>query len=87
MISKENFELAKPSLDFQTKERGIKFYSSRECWDTFFGWKKRERRILKGSKGFVVEIVFPYIKKKNGGINVYGFHHKRATLFSIDQTV
>ena len=41
MISKENFELAKPSLDFQTKERGIKFYSSREYWEHFSGEKEK----------------------------------------------
>ena len=87
MISQNNYELVKPFLDFQIKERGWDINFSRKDWDTFHGWKKRGKSIKKGSKGFRAEIVFPYIHSKRNNMIKHGFYHGKTTLFFfVDQT-
>ena len=49
MISQNNYELVKPFLDFQIKERGWDINFSRKDWDTFHGWKKRGKSIKTNS--------------------------------------
>lgn len=87
MISVNNYENIRTSLTWQLNDRGIKHSYTREEWDTFPGWKKRGKTIMKGSKGFDAEIVYPYLKKRNGGKIVNGFFYKRTKLFSIDQVL
>lgn len=41
MISQNNYELVKPFLYHQAKDRGWNQNFSRADWDTFSGWKKR----------------------------------------------
>ena len=86
MISQNNYELVKPFLDYQVKERGWNLNFSREDWDTFNGWKKRGKSIIKGNKGFRAEIVFPFIKRKRNKMIKHGFFRGRTTLFSVNQT-
>lgn len=68
-------------LAWQLNDRGIKHSYTREEWDTFPGWKKRGKTIMKGSKGFDAEIVYPYLKKRNGGKIVNGFFIKEQNYF------
>ena len=87
MISKQNFETVRPFLEFQVKDRGLNLSLSRESWDTFSGWKKRGRRITKGSKGFRVELVVPFTVNKIGDIEKVGFVTTKKVLFSENQTL
>jgi len=87
VISKQNFETVKPFLEYQVKDRGLNVSLSRESWDTFSGWKKRGKRISKGSKGFKVELVVPYRLSKMGDIEKLGFTRSRKVLFSENQTL
>ena len=87
MISQVNFELARPTLEHQVKERGRNFPIARENWDTYIGWKQRGRDIHYGSKGFRVELVVPYLKDKRGPKLNTGFVRRKKILFSINQTV
>ena len=64
MISQHNYEKAQPVLEYEVKKRGWNINLYRRDWDTFSGWKKRGKSIIKGSKGFTVEIIFPYIANK-----------------------
>ena len=73
MISVQNYEISREHLEFQVKQRGETNNFTREDWDTFPGWKKRGRSILKGSRGFSAEIVYPFLKRKNKGKEVNGF--------------
>lgn len=86
MISKNNFELIKEDLSHQLEDRGLDQRLSREEWDTFLGWKKRGKSIIKGSKGFKSEIIYPYRKIKSAKNNKMNFYTKRTTLFVIEQT-
>lgn len=86
MISENNFELVKTDLVKEIKKRGWDTNIYRQEWDTFYGWKKRGRSIIKGSKGFSVIIVYPSINKINTNRISYNFYHANATLFSIAQT-
>ena len=87
MISKENYELARPFLIYQIKERGLKLLDSRKDWDTFSGWKRRGRSILYGSKGFRVDMVVPYSIRKTGKNEKIGFSRRSKILFNRDQTI
>tara|TARA_B100001027_G_C16226153_1_gene312279 strand:- start:504 stop:767 length:264 start_codon:yes stop_codon:yes gene_type:complete len=86
MISQNNYELVKPFLYHQAKDRGWNQNFSRADWDTFSGWKKRGKTIIKGSKGFRAEIVFPYIKSKHNKKIKHGFFRGKTTLFFVNQT-
>ena len=86
MISKHNFELVRVILDYQIKERGIYKNHVRRDWDTFSGWKKRGKSIQKGSRGFSVEIIHPYIKSKKNNRTSFGFFYKKTYLFFVNQT-
>ena len=87
MISRENYELAKPILSYLVKERGLELLDSRNDWDTFLGWKNRGRSILHGSEGFRVDIVVPYLKGKTGNKSNIGFATRKKILFSREQTI
>ena len=56
MISKNNFKKVVPQLREQNK--GSLDYKQ-SSWDTFVGWKARERRIVKDEKGSSVKIIMP----------------------------
>ena len=56
MISERNFNKAVPQLKEQNT-RGLDFEKSN--WDTFLGWKKQERMIMKNEKGSSVKILMP----------------------------
>ena len=85
MISQENYELAKPFLIFQLKERGLKSLDSRKNWDTFPGWKRRGRSILYGSEGFRVDMVVPHLISKTRKSKKFGFVTRSKILFNRDQ--
>ena len=86
MISQQNYEKAQPVLEYEVKKRGWNINLYRRDWDTFSGWKKRGKSIIKGSKGFTVEIIFPYITNKTIKKTKHGFYHGKAKLFSKNQT-
>jgi len=86
MISQQNFDLVRPFLKYQIKDRGLDVSISRENWDTFNGWKKRGKSICKGSKGFRVELVVPYTTGTIRNRKKVGFATRRKVLFSSDQT-
>ena len=86
MISKLNFDLAKPLLEHQLKERDEKAPLTRDKWDTFIGWKERGKKINYGSKGYRVEIVVPFNKGNRGKKFFTGFTLSNKVLFSEDQT-
>tara|TARA_B100000965_G_scaffold391780_1_gene400256 strand:- start:85 stop:348 length:264 start_codon:yes stop_codon:yes gene_type:complete len=86
MISKENYELARPFLIYQSKERGLEFRDSRNDWDTFIGWKKRGRSILYGSEGFRVDMVVPFLIDKIKKNKRVGFVTRNKILFNRKQT-
>ena len=87
MISRLNFEIVKPFLEYQIKDRGLNISLSRENWDTFTGWKKRGKRILRGSKGFQVELVIPFRLSKTRDAEKLGFTRSKKILFSENQTL
>ena len=87
MISQQNFDLVRPFLKYQVKDRGLDVSISRENWDTFNGWKKRGKSICKGSKGFRVELVVPYATGTIRNRKKVGFATRRKVLFSVDQTI
>jgi len=87
MISQQNFNLVRPFLKYQIKDRGLNISISRENWDTFNGWKKRGKNICKGSKGFRVELVVPYTASKIKNISKVGFATRQKVLFSEEQTL
>ena len=86
MISKLNFDTAKPMLIYQLKKRGENSQLTIDKWDTFNGWKKRGRSIRAGSKGYRVEMVVPFIKGYEGTKKITGFSYRQKVLFSEDQT-
>ena len=87
MISVNNYEIARNILETQAARRGIDANFKREDWDTFNGWKNRGKNIIKGSKGFNVEIVHPHLLKKNGKKHILGFGYRKTTLFLKTQTI
>jgi len=87
MISKLNFEIVKPFLAYQVQDRGLNISLSRESWDTFSGWKKRGKRILKGSKGFKVELVIPFRLSKSRNNEKLSFTRSKKVLFAENQTL
>ena len=87
MISQQNFDLVRPFLMYQIKDRGLDVGISRENWDTFNGWKKRGKSICKGSKGFRVELVVPYTTGTIKNRKKVGFATRKKVLFSVDQTI
>ena len=87
MISQQNFDLVRPFLKYQIKDRGLNISISRENWDTFNGWKKRGKSICKGSMGFRVELVVPYTASKIKNKTKVGFATRQKVLFSGDQTL
>lgn len=86
MISQQNFDLVRPFLMYQIKDRGLDVSISRENWDTFNGWKKRGKSICKGSKGFRVELVVPYTTGTIRNRIKIGFATRKKVLFSVHQT-
>tara|TARA_S200000501_G_scaffold295113_1_gene280999 strand:- start:598 stop:861 length:264 start_codon:yes stop_codon:yes gene_type:complete len=86
MISKSNFDLAKPYLQYQLNERGECTPLSIDKWDTFAGWNNRGKRITAGSKGYRVEIIVPFDEGNKGKISLTGFSLRYKVLFSADQT-
>ena len=90
MISKNNFKKVVPQLREQNK--GSLDYK-KSSWDTFVGWKKRERRIVKDEKGSSVKILMPVFlngqivheTKENGEI-VPVIREQGHHLFHISQT-
>jgi len=86
MISKLNFYLAMPLLEYQLKERDENTSLSRDKWDTFIGWKDRGKKINCGSKGYRVELVIPFNKGNIGKKSQTGFMLRNKVLFSEDQT-
>ena len=54
MISKSNFELAIPMLQWQLKQRGEIKPLKQEKWDTYAGWNRRGKFISSGSEGYRV---------------------------------
>jgi len=87
MISQQNFDLVRPFLKYQVKDRGLDVSISRENWDTFNGWKKRGKSICKGSKGFRVELVVPYTTGITRNRKKVDFATRRKVLFSVVQTI
>ena len=86
MISKSNFNLAKPLLEYQLKVRGEITPLSIDKWDTFMGWKERGKKINPGSKGYRVELFVPFDKGNTGKKTLVGFYLRNKVLFSEEQT-
>ncbi len=90
MISKNNFRKVVPQLREQNK-KGLDY--KRSNWDTFAGWKKQERNVVKNAKGSSVKILMPVFlngqivheTRKNGEI-VPVIREQAHHLFHISQT-
>lgn len=90
MISKTNFEQAVPQLREQHK-KSLDY--KRENWDTFVGWQKQQRKIIKNEKGYSVKIAMPVkycnkivYRENNNGELVPVFNKRKHHLFHISQT-
>ena len=86
MISKSNFELATPMLQWQLKQRGEIKPLKQEKWDTYAGWNKRGKFISSGSEGYRVELVVPYKSYDTEKKPKTEFALRNKVLFSEDQT-
>lgn len=90
MISEKNFKQAVPQLKEQYKQS---LDYKRESWDTFLGWQKQQRRVIKNEKGASVKIAMPvmyhnkivYKKNKNDEL-IPVFNNRKHHLFHISQT-
>lgn len=90
MISAENFEKATPQLRRQLNlNKDASTPTTRKFlrteWDTYVGWKSRNRKINRGEKGYTVRITVP-LKYQGSDSDKPLFRTEKKTLFAINQT-